>query len=173
MIDVIEEVKPSWMSPRVAARQFADKGGQGVFAIAPIAAGEIVIMWGGSIYPTSEFLQLPEAIRIHSLQVEEKLYLVPPELGPADMVNHSCDPTVGMSGQLGLIALRALRAGEEIAFDYAMTDSSPYDEFECACGSTRCRGRITGADWQLAELQERYAGYFVPYLQRRIDRLRR
>lgn len=172
MNSVTTQVKPSWMSPKIALRQLAEKGGYGVFAVAPIAAGEIVVMWGGEIVATEEFEQLPESIRIHCLQVEEELYLVVRELGPADMVNHSCDPTVGMSGHAGLVALRPIKPGEEIAFDYAMTDSSPYDEFDCACGSRLCRGRVTGADWQRPDLQARYAGYFSPYLERRIAALK-
>jgi hypothetical protein len=54
-----------------------------------------------------------------------------------------------------------------------MSDGSPYDEFDCACGSPLCRGRVTGDDWQRHDLQARYAGYFSPYLQRRIERSRR
>ena len=33
----------------------------------------------------------------------------------------------------------------------------------------RCRHHVTGDDWQLPELQTRYAGHFSPYIQRRID----
>ena len=44
-----------------------------------------------------------------------------------------------------------------------------YDEFACGCGAARCRGRVSGDDWRLPELRERYAGYFSAYLQRRID----
>jgi hypothetical protein len=58
--------------------------------------------------------------------------------------------------------------GEELTFDYAMSDGSDYDEFECHCGAGICRGTVTGQDWQLTELQHRYAGLFSPYLARRI-----
>jgi hypothetical protein len=53
-----------------------------------------------------------------------------------------------------------------------MCDSTPYDEFNCGCGTALCRGQVTGNDWQLPELQARYEGFFSPYLQRRIDRLK-
>lgn len=62
--------------------------------------------------------------------------------------------------------------GEEICLDYAMCDGSAYDEFECGCGSPNCRGYVSGDDWKRPELWERYKGYFSPYLQRRIDRLK-
>ena len=68
--------------------------------------------------------------------------------------------------------MRPIGPGEEICFDYAMCDGSCFDEFECDCGAPNCRRTITGNDWQNPELWERYAGYFMPYLQRRIDRLK-
>jgi hypothetical protein len=69
--------------------------------------------------------------------------------------------------------MRDIGPGEEITFDYAMSDGSGYDEFACACGAATCRGRVTGEDWRLPALWRRYEGYFSPYLQRRIDTLRR
>ena len=54
-----------------------------------------------------------------------------------------------------------------------MCDGTPYDEFECACGTSLCRGRVTGEDWRNPELWERYAGHFSPYLERRIKALKR
>jgi hypothetical protein len=65
--------------------------------------------------------------------------------------------------------MRDIQPGEEICFDYAMSDTMPYDEFQCECGAPNCRRSVTGSDWQLPELQKRYAGYFSPHVQRRID----
>jgi hypothetical protein len=74
-----------------------------------------------------------------------------------------------MKGERELVAMRHIFPGEEICFDYAMSDSNPYDEFDCVCGSSHCRGQFTSRDWQHPELQKRYAGYFSPYLQHQID----
>jgi hypothetical protein len=52
-----------------------------------------------------------------------------------------------------------------------MSDSSDYDEFECQCGASNCRRTITGKDWMNPELQQRYFGFFSPYLQRRIAKI--
>ena len=67
--------------------------------------------------------------------------------------------------------MRDIEAGEEVCFDYAMSDGEPYDEFDCQCGTPLCRGQVTGNDWQRPELQKRYDGYFSPYLQARIFHL--
>jgi hypothetical protein len=57
-------------------------------------------------------------------------------------------------------------------FGVFASDSCPFDEFECACGSPQCRGWVIGSDWKRPELWERYAGCFSPYLQRRIALLK-
>jgi len=175
MADVSLHSITHWTAPQLSARPVDEKGGYGVFATAPIAAGEVVTAWGGEIVTGEQLAQHPAFIRTHSLQIEENLFIkpldgVPSE--PADFINHSCDPNLGLRGQITLVALRPIAPGEELCFDYAMSDGSAYDEFDCACGTAHCRGRVTGNDWQLPTLQERYAGHFSPYLQRRIDRWR-
>jgi hypothetical protein len=68
-----------------------------------------------------------------------------------------------------LIAMSNIAIGEELTYDYATSDASDYDEFECACGSDNCRVRITGNDWKLPDLQTRYQKIFSPYVQRKIQ----
>ena len=161
------------ISPKLEGRLITSKGGRGLFARERVRAGETLVVWGGEV-ATAEMLQwMSEEKHRLAVQIEENLYLVTGNEGPADWINHSCDPNTGLIGQIVLVALRDIRAGEEICFDYATTDGSSYDEFECGCGSRRCRGHVTGDDWRLAELQTRYAGHFSPYIQRRIDEARR
>lgn len=163
----------SYISPKLEARPRKKKSGYGVFAHLPIEKGELLVVWGGKVINGEELQQLPAITQRHSIQVEDDLYLAPlAPAEPADFVNHCCNPNAGMSGQIALVAMRDINAGEEVCYDYAMSDGSPYDEFECACNTPDCRGLVTGEDWRNPELWERYAGYFSPYLQRRIDRLR-
>lgn len=160
----------SYLSPKLEVRPHPEKGGLGVFACEPVRAGELLAVWGGEIYPRERFERLPRDLQRHSIQVEEDLYLVPTcAEEPADFINHSCDPNAGMSGQIALVAMRDIEPGEEVCMDYAMCDGTPYDEFPCACGAQNCRGWVTGEDWRRPDLQERYRGYFSPYLQRRIE----
>jgi hypothetical protein len=67
--------------------------------------------------------------------------------------------------------MRDIEVGEELTFDYAMTDASDYDEFTCLCGVPMCRGIVTGADWRDPVLQAKYHGYFSQYLMQRIAAL--
>ena len=89
---------------------------------------------------------------------------------PADYVNHSCDPNGGLAGQITLVARRPIGVGEEVCYDYATSDGSADQSFECRCGARDCRGRVTGNDWLRSDLQTRYGEFFSPYLQRRLAR---
>jgi SET domain-containing protein len=168
----MEKRTTSFVSAKLEVRSNPAKGNFGLFAREAIASGELLVCWAGYVATTEEFDQLSDAEREHSVQIEEDLYQVPYSLGedPGDYVNHSCDPNLGLSSSISLVALRDIQPNEEVCFDYAMTDSTPYDEFTCGCGTLLCRGVVTGSDWQLPALQGRYDGYFSPYLQRRIHR---
>ena len=162
----------SHLSPKLEARPFLEKGGFAVYAREPIAMGELLVLWGGRIASESELdFDMPHFTQ-RVLQIDEGLYIIQPEpLEPSDYFNHSCSPNAGFSGQIALIAMRDIEPDEEVCFDYAMCDGSPYDEFICSCGTEDCRNVVTGEDWKRPELRERYAGYYSPYLQRRIGML--
>ncbi len=83
-------------------------------------------------------------------------------------MNHSCDPNVGIQGQIVFVALRDIASDEELTIDYAMTDDEDY-EMECNCGAPGCRRTITGRDWMKKELQQRYDGYSSWFIQRRLN----
>ena len=146
--------------------------GHGSVATELIIAGEVVAAFGGRCVTRDEFELLPASQQVRSLQIEENVYIAgAPEPEPADFINHSCEPNCEMSGNVILIAARDIEVGEEVTYDYATTDGSDYDEFECACGSPSCRGKVSGHDWMLPELQLRYRGTFSPYLAKRIAAL--
>ena len=163
----------AYLTEKCEVRNRDVAGGKAVFARELIEPGELIAVWSGRLVSANELDDLPEDIRHHTAQVEEGLYLAslsPHE--PPDYINHSCEPNAGLEGQIAIVALQRIQPGDEVTIDYAMCDGSPYDEFECGCGSAICRGRITGDDWRNPTLWERYAGHFSPYLQRRIDALK-
>lgn len=161
-----------YTNPKLEGRMIAEKGFMGLFAREAVPAGELLTLYMGQLIDGAVLEGLPPAEQVHILQIEEDLYIHPVSTEPAHYVNHSCNPNAGFAGQIAVVALREIAPGEEICFDYAMCDGSPYDEFECLCGEAACRKRISGSDWQNPDLWQRYAGYFSPYLQRRIDRLK-
>ncbi|MBE0669514.1 MAG: SET domain-containing protein-lysine N-methyltransferase [Anaerolineales bacterium] len=158
----------SYLNKKCEAREHAE-GGCGVFTREKISMDELVSLWGGKIVHKDDLDPSMPRFTQRVLQMDEDLYLLTAEeKEPNDCFNHSCEPNLGFFGQIGLVAMRDIDAGEELTFDYAMSDGGPYDEFECRCGSSSCRGKVTGNDWKLPELWNKYAGYFSPYLARRI-----
>ncbi|MFM7070004.1 MAG: SET domain-containing protein [Actinomycetes bacterium] len=161
----------SWLIPSAELRDAGDKG-RGVFATANIPAGTTVAGFGGFVADRAEFASLDPHRQTHSLQIDDGLFMVCSEQPePADFLNHSCEPNCGILGTVLLVTLRDVAEHEELTFDYAMCDDDPYDEFECACGAPTCRMKVTGNDWMLPELHDRYAGNFSTYLARRIATL--
>jgi hypothetical protein len=59
-------------------------------------------------------------------------------------VNHSCDPNCRSTGFDFEIAVRDIQPGEEITDDYGSLNVDY--EFDCRCGSPRCRGTIRARD---------------------------
>ncbi len=172
-MDAPSDNKPTanHLSPKLTVRLCKDKAGQGVFAVEPVEAGEVVAVWGGRIVPEDIAAALPPNLRRYVVQVEDDQYLAPLDrVDPAELVNHCCLPNCGLRGQITLVALRRIEPGEEITFDYATTDSSPFLEFDCACVKKPCRNRVSMNDWQRDEVQAVNRGHFSPYLQRRIDK---
>lgn len=161
----------NWLNPKAQARPAGEKG-WGSFALEPIAAGETVTAFGGWVVDRLALAQMSHDRQSRSIQIDDDLYLVSDETPePGDMLNHSCEPNCGLSGSILLIAMRDIVVGEEITFDYAMCDSSDYDEFACMCGAPTCRGVITGADWRDPLIQAKYDGWFSPYINKRIAAL--
>ncbi len=174
---MIPEVRPAasriaWNNPRIG-RRLTPHAGYTLYALEPIAKDELIVVWGGVILTTAQLYQVPEFARDRAIQVEEDLHLCSGMVEDlADCANHSCNPNAGLRGQITLIAMRAIQAGEEVCFDYGMSEGNPDFTMKCACGQPTCRGAVTGNDWKMPDLQARYVGYFMPYLQRRIDALR-
>jgi hypothetical protein len=61
--------------------------------------------------------------------------------GTAMFINHSCEPnceTDEVDGRIWIIALRPIRAGEELTYDYNLYDGDE-SEARCNCGAASCR----------------------------------
>jgi len=144
--------------------------GFGSRAISVIPAGTSVATFGGTAMSRVDFSQYEADRRSRSLQVDTNvIFLGPPSREPGDSINHSCEPNCGMRNATTIVAMRDIAIGEELTFDYAMSDASDYDEFNCNCGTSLCRGRVRADDWRLDTLRHRYKGFFSPYIQRKID----
>ena len=67
----------------------------------------------------------------------------------ARLLNHSCDPNceaLQHRGRIWLCALRDIKEGEELTFNYGF-DLENWDEHVCRCGTSRCVGFIVGEEY--------------------------
>lgn len=155
----------------LAETRISPVAGRGLFARQPIPKDTVVVVWGGKIYTRSEIEDSSDELRSFSLQVDEHLFLAPESLASiddAEFINHSCDPNLGFRGQVALVAMRDIMAGEELTFDYAMSEAIQHP-FQCNCGSIQCRNVLRETDYLRPDLQSRYAGYFSPWLVQKMD----
>jgi len=159
----------SWFDSRVTLGASATHG-KGIFATDMIGAGEVVVIWGGQVFTEEELRSLKlEGEWSYSI-IDEGVYLFAPADDQDYFINHSCDPNIWMADEVTIVARRDIQPGEELRGDYALWESEPEYRLEpCGCGSSLCRTTITGNDWMRPELQVRYKGHFLPFLNRRIS----
>ena len=164
-------IRVSYLSPKSEVRE-SKIHGWGLFATADIAEDEIVAVKGGRIVDRKTLREeITPRLGPVEIQIDDNLFIAPAtdEERELSMLysNHSCDANLGMRGEITFVAMRDIRAGEELTHDWAMTDDDDYS-VECKCGAPNCRKILTGKDWQRPELQKRYGGYFSTYLMRKI-----
>ena len=132
------------------------EGHKGLFARRDIIAGSVIFHLKGSISrrPNKYSVQLSR----------DKHIDFPPVRKPNDdldyawqYVNHSCEPNGCVNAEeFSFCALRNIKKGEEITFNYLTTEYELAAPFRCGCRSEKCFGFIRGyrfltAD-QIAEL---------------------
>ena len=164
----------SYLSPKTELRE-SKIHGRGLFAAADIAKDEIVAVKGGHIVDGRTLREkITPTLGPVEIQIDDDLFIAPVSNEERELsmlyLNHSCDPNLGVRGEITFVAMRDIRAGEELTHDWATTDDDDYS-VECTCGAPGCRKTLTGKDWQRSDLQKRYAGYFSGYLARKIGLL--
>jgi len=168
-------MKLSYRSPKTEVRPSKIQG-LGLFSRIPIAAGEIVAVKGGYILTTDAWRTLEPVLGSAEIQLADSLFIAPANAAERDgsMIysNHSCEPNIGIQGQIVFVAMRDISPSEELTHDWATTDDSDY-RMKCRCGSSLCRKIITGKDWMKPELQIRYAGWFCWFIQCKMDLMRK
>ena len=130
--------------------------GKGVFALVDLAEGEMLLEYAG------EVIKWKEALRRHPhdpqnpnhtfyFHIDDK-HVIDGKFGgnSSRWINHSCAPNCEAEDEEGRIFIKALRnikAGEELFFDYGLVIDSPYTkellaDYACWCGAKNCRGTM-------------------------------
>jgi hypothetical protein len=143
--------------------------GLGLVAKEHIDKGEIIFIYGGVIVPKTEIKDYWKELGHIGLQIGDDFWICPTsrkEIEDQGVVNHSCEPNAGFQNQITLIAMSEIILGEEITFDYAFSESF-MEGFECKCGRSNCRKKITEDDWKIKSIREKYEEYYSPYLKKK------
>jgi hypothetical protein len=127
--------------------------GTSVFASRPLSPKQKILTFTGPIITFHEAVRKGE-LESYALQIGAGTYL--DTCAPGCFVNHSCDPNAGIVDGIHLVAIRSIRIGEEIRFDYSTTMDENYWTMKCLCGSSSCRGIIADFKHLAGQLQRRY-----------------
>jgi hypothetical protein len=152
--------------------------GSGVFATRDFSPGETILLLDDSRVVDDEHPLRPECgeYEYHcDYLAGGKVVLMPP---PERHINSSCDPNSYVrweNGKRKVIARRAIGSGEEITYDYII-DCHGGKEWECRCGSERCRRKIVSSFFELPmEFQMEYfpllSDWFIEEHRRLVEKL--
>ena len=72
----------------------------------------------------------------------------------ARLINHSCEPNCEVFGEglkLWIFAMKNIKKGEELSYDYGFSFDQDYRNYPCNCGSKNCAGYIIreGSRWRI------------------------
>jgi SET domain-containing protein len=130
--------------------------GLGAFALRRIRAGTRLVEYQG------ERISVEEAARRYAddgrarphvlLFTVDQRTLIDAGVGGNDarFINHACDPNceaIIVAGRVYIEALRTIRPGEELTYDYRLEPPKPADpddlqRYACHCGAPNCRGTL-------------------------------
>ena len=72
----------------------------------------------------------------------------------ARLINHSCDPNCEVFGEgykIWIYAMKNIKKGEELSYDYGFGFDQDFKKYPCKCGSNKCIGFIVreGSRWRI------------------------
>lgn len=136
--------------------------GRGVFATAPIKKDELIATFDGTIYG-DDHEDWNDDIFNRAIQFEKLKWR--DSRGIARVLNHSCEANCGIKNLFDIVAMRDIAVGEELAWDYEMTENNKFGwQMVCECGTPSCRKVIGRYDNMPQETRERYKGYISEWL---------
>ncbi len=155
-----------------------DPGHAGVFAVIDIKKGKVVTegphreVFQKNIVPWEQFYSFSKAAQ---KKIVDFCIGTPAGFTLRDgmdfntmgidwFLNHSCEGNLGFNKNGDFFALRNIRKGEELTYDYGLGEANPKFQMKCGCGSKRCRKVITGNDWKDPEFRKNHRGQMLPFL---------
>lgn len=148
--------------------------GQAVFADRDFKRDAVIVKFEGPIVHSGYVPQNLFGERDRYFQVGEFFYM-----GPSgeidDLINHSCEPNAGLKFTdfgIILVAIRNIKKGEEITWDYSTTLYNNRWTMDCLCSSNNCRKKIREFLHLPEEIQKKYLdlGIVPQYIRCEVDK---
>jgi len=136
--------------------------GTGVFATKNIPKGKIVVIMKGTEYYEVQENKERAMSNPNMVGLGKNLWMDPQP--PIVNMNHSCNPNLGMKGRVLFVALRNIKKGEELTFDYSISEDGLW-EIECHCGAVQCRKMIRGIRHLPRHVFNKYLPFIPKYFQ--------
>jgi len=157
-------------NPKVEIKE-TKKYGKALFAKGDIKKGEIIANWtGGRVYKSKKATSLPNEspyfVQDHAIQFAEDKYIDYDGIGR--YFAHSCDPNCGFKGKFKIVAMRNIKKGEELTFDYGMSEDSNW-RLECKCGAKNCRKIIGAFKIMPKEVRKKYHSHISSWLRKKYN----
>ncbi|HYG33741.1 MAG TPA: SET domain-containing protein-lysine N-methyltransferase [Clostridia bacterium] len=151
----LESPKPVWQERHATERFYIDccDVGLGVFANQDLAAGEFILKIEGPIIDFAETKRRGPR-ECMAIQIGYDRYI--DTQAPGVFVNHSCDPNAGIQQDKNLVALRGIRKGQEIRYDYSTTMEEQSFTMPCLCGAPGCRRIVRDFSTLPSQVKARY-----------------
>ncbi len=78
----------------------------------------------------------------------------------ARLINHSCNPNCEVFGKglkVWVYAMKNIKKGEELSYDYGFSFDENFRQFPCNCRSKNCVGYIVreGSRWRIKKLKRK------------------
>jgi len=137
---------------------------RGLYAAKNIKPGKIIINYKGKLITKKETDTNPKydndkAIYLFNLNSRYDLD-GDFKYNDARLINHSCNPNCEVEGKglkLWIVAIKDIKKGEELSYDYGFGYDEDYKQFVCKCGAKNCVGYIVreGSRWRIKKA--RYA----------------
>jgi SET domain-containing protein len=131
---------------------------KGLYASKKIKAKKIVIHYKGKLVTKKEVEKNPKFDNdkaIYLFNINNRYDMDGDfEYNDARLINHSCNPNCEVDGKglkLWIFALRDIKKGEELSYDYGFGYDKDYKQFVCKCGAKNCVGYIVreGSRWRI------------------------
>tara|TARA_B100000963_G_scaffold310660_1_gene287267 strand:- start:683 stop:1147 length:465 start_codon:yes stop_codon:yes gene_type:complete len=131
---------------------------RGLYANTDIGKGTRIIEYKGKIITRKEAEENPKydndkAIYLFNLN---KRYDLDGdfEYNIARLINHSCSPNCEVSGtglKIWVYAIRDIKKGEELSYDYGFGFDQDFKNYPCKCGAKKCVGYIVRSEsrWRI------------------------